>query len=46
MGRALQRMTVNEIFKKVMESKLEGKGNVGQPRLRWIDGDLEDPRKL
>ena len=42
----VQRRAEHEIPKKIMGNKFEGKRNVGRPRLRWMDGVLEDLRKL
>ena len=42
----VQRMAEHEIPKKIMGNKFEGKRSVGRPRLRWMDGVLEDLRKL
>ncbi|KAJ4452256.1 hypothetical protein ANN_03774 [Periplaneta americana] len=39
-------MADHEIPKKVMENKFEGKRSVGRPRLRWMDGVLEDLKKV
>ncbi|KAJ4451936.1 hypothetical protein ANN_03417 [Periplaneta americana] len=40
------RMTEHEITKKVMENKFEGRRGVGRSKLRWMDGVLEDLRRL
>ncbi|KAJ4438485.1 hypothetical protein ANN_14430 [Periplaneta americana] len=39
-------MADHEIPKKVMGNKFEGKRSVGRPRLRWMDGVLEDLKKV
>ena len=39
-------MDNNEIPKRVMEYKPEGRRSVGRPKLRWLDGVIEDLRKL
>lgn len=42
----IQRMTTEDIVKRVVESKLQRTRRVGRPNLRWIDGVLEDVKKL
>jgi hypothetical protein len=42
----IQRMDRSEMSKRTMDCKLEGRRAVGRPKLRWIDGVVEDLRKL
>jgi hypothetical protein len=39
-------MSSNDMPQRIMESKPEGRRSVGWPKFRWIDGVLEDMRKL
>jgi hypothetical protein len=39
-------MSDNEMPRRIMECKPEGRRSVGQPRLRWKDGVEDDLRKL
>jgi len=39
-------MSSNDMPRRIMESKPEGRRSVGRPKLRWMDGVLEDLRKL
>jgi hypothetical protein len=36
----------NEMPRRIMECKPEGRSSVGRPRLRWKDGVEDDLRKL
>jgi len=36
----------NEIPRRIIESKLEGSTRMRRPELRWLDGVVEDLRKL
>jgi hypothetical protein len=42
----LHRMSDNEMPRRSMECKQEGRRSVGRPRLRWKDGVEDDLRKL
>jgi hypothetical protein len=42
----MQRMSSNDMPRRIMESKLEVRRSVGWPKLRWMGGVLEDLRKL
>ena len=42
----VQRMGNNEIPRRIMDFRLKGRRTVGRPKLRWIDGVVEDLRKL
>jgi len=37
----LERISHRRVFKKVLESKSEGKRRMGRPRLKWLD-DIEE----
>ncbi|KAJ4428576.1 hypothetical protein ANN_24620 [Periplaneta americana] len=39
-------MEENEILKRVIEYRVEGKRRAGRPRLRWEDCIMKDIRKL
>jgi hypothetical protein len=39
-------MSENEMPRRIMECKPEGRWSVGRPRLRWKDGVDDDLRKL
>jgi hypothetical protein len=41
----VQRMNADEILKRIMDCKPEGRRNVGRSKLRWMDGVLEDLKK-
>jgi hypothetical protein len=36
----------NEIQRRIMNFRLKGRRTVGRPKLQWMDGVLEDLRKL
>jgi hypothetical protein len=36
----------NEIHRRIMNFRLKGRRTVGRPKLQWMDGVLEDWRKL
>lgn len=42
----IQRMKANEMVRKIMESKPEGRRKMGRPNLRWMDGILQDVKSL
>ena len=39
-------MTDEDILKRIMDCKPEGRKRTERPKLRWIDGVLEDIKKL
>ena len=41
-----QRMSDENILKEIMDCKPEGRSRIGRPKLRWIDVELEDIKKL
>ena len=42
----VQRMNEEDVLKRIMKCTPEGKRGRGRPRLRWIDGILEDVKVL
>ena len=42
----VQRMNEKNVLKRIMKCTPEGKRGLGRPRLRWIDGILEDVKVL
>jgi hypothetical protein len=39
-------MESNRVPQKVMEGRPEGKRDIGKPRLRWLDEDVNDLRNM
>ena len=42
----VERLDKEEIIKRIMECRLEGGRRVGRPKLRWIDGVMEDVKRM
>jgi hypothetical protein len=39
-------MSSEDILMRIMDCKAEVRGRIGRTKLRWIDGVLEDTKKL
>lgn len=42
----LQRMDNNEIHRRIMDFRLEGRRTVQRPKIQWMDDVVEDLRKV
>jgi hypothetical protein len=42
----VQRKGNNEMIRRIMDYKLEGSRKVGRLNIRWMDGAMEDMRKM
>jgi len=45
-GRHLYGLDNNKIPRRIMETKLEGSRRMRRPKRRWLDGVVEDLKKL
>jgi hypothetical protein len=42
----VERMSGEDILKRIMDCKPEGRRRIGRPKLRWVDGVMMDVKKL
>ena len=42
----VERMSGEDILRRIIDCKPEGRRRIGRPKLRWVDGVLQDMKKL